>query len=898
MPYGTIKVDNITFDNGGTDKLITVSGLFFSTSGALTVTGTISGGNVTAPTATFTTLTGTTTAGTTATFTSGSFTSVTGTTVTGTTANFASGVFTTQVSGTTITGTTVATTTGSFVSLTGTTATFTSGIIASGTAALPSLAILSDPNTGIYSPGADQLAISTNGTGRLFVDASGKVGINTSPARDLTVYGSSSGLSYLQLAHSAASGASRGFEIILNATESYFINRESGPTIFVNGGNERMRLTSAGLLGLGTSNPSGLLTLAWGSSTGINSGLIGQVTNAAGANNGYRIGLRTSSNSTNWCSIDQVFTNLGVNADTYIAFTTTNASNSAAERMRLTSTGLGIGTTSPGATLHISAPVNVATANPVLKVVRNNNTGSVSGHPEIGIDVSIPTTFNDASAAYGVKVFTTHNLGGEHYAGYFEAAGSTYSNGIGVYAKTTHTDTNGPGYQPAVLADAYSTITTSDSGYAVALEARTNNYINNENIRVTSLYTGSSNQFAMRIIRNATDIGGIRTNTTSTSYRTSQTAGFNGVDGNTLSFETSSLERARIDSSGRLLVGTSSARSGFFNTTNTAIFQVEGATNDVARFSSFTYGRANSDGPLYVFAKHRGASIGGTTVVVNGDELGAISFQGADGTEFVEGVRIAAYVDGTPGANDLPSRLVFSTTLDGASSPTERMRITNSGSLRIGQSTSDAPGVAGDNTVGTAIGGTGYVAASRDGNIALYVNRKTNDGDLVLFYQDATQEGSISVSGTTVSYNGAHLSRWSQLPGGATREEILRGTVLSNIDEMCGWGEEANEQLNRMKVSDVEGDKNVSGVFQDWDDDDDTYTDDFYCAMTGDFIIRIAEGVTVERGDLLMSAGDGTAKPQDDDIIRSKTIAKVTSTHVTCTYEDGSYCVPCVLMAC
>jgi hypothetical protein len=47
--------------------------------------------------------------------------------------------------------------------------------------------------------------------------------------------------------------------------------------------------------------------------------------------------------------------------------------------------------------------------------------------------------------------------------------------------------------------------------------------------------------------------------------------------------------------------------------------------------------------------------------------------------------------------------------------------------------------------------------------------------------------------------------------------------------------------------------------------------------MTGDFIIRIAEGVTVERGDLLMSAGDGTAKPQDDDIIRSKTIAKVTS---------------------
>jgi hypothetical protein len=299
-----------------------------------------------------------------------------------------------------------------------------------------------------------------------------------------------------------------------------------------------------------------------------------------------------------------------------------------------------------------------------------------------------------------------------------------------------------------------------------------------------------------------------------------------------------------------------------------------------------------------MLAHQRSGAVGGNTIVVNGDEMGTVSFHGADGTNLVIGAAIRGEVDGTPGANDMPGRLVFSTTADGAASPTERMRITQAGNLRIGQSTTDGPGILGDNTVGTAIGAIGYVAASRDGNVALYVNRKTNDGDLVLFNQDATQEGSISVSGTTVSYNGAHLSRWSQLPGGATREEILRGTVLSNIDEMCGWGEEANEQLNRMKVSDVEGDKNVSGVFQAWDDDDDTYTDDFYCAMTGDFIIRIAEGVTVQRGDLLMSAGDGTAKPQDDDIIRSKTVAKVTSTHVTCTYKDGSYCVPCVLMAC
>jgi hypothetical protein len=212
----------------------------------------------------------------------------------------------------------------------------------------------------------------------------------------------------------------------------------------------------------------------------------------------------------------------------------------------------------------------------------------------------------------------------------------------------------------------------------------------------------------------------------------------------------------------------------------------------------------------------------------------------------------------------------------------------------------------------------------------LLLNRQAADGTLVQFRHAAATEGTIEVNGTTVSLVGGHLSRWSQLPGGAERTEILRGSVLSNIDEMCEWsyeakpavlwgegdgmpegvsagdiriaaqeaGTENNEQLNRMKVSDVEGDKNVSGVFQSWDDDDDTYTNDFYCAMTGDFVIRIAQGTTVARGDLLMSAGDGTAKPQDDDIVRSKTIAKVTSTTVSATYSDGSYCVPCVLMAC
>jgi hypothetical protein len=360
------------------------------------------------------------------------------------------------------------------------------------------------------------------------------------------------------------------------------------------------------------------------------------------------------------------------------------------------------------------------------------------------------------------------------------------------------------------------------------------------------------------------------------------------INGSVLTFQTGAAERARIDSSGRLLVGTSTSVSDVFGAST---LQVSGTDGNL--ISAGRYGN-NEFAPIVYLRKSRG-SLGAQGLVSSGDNLGTLVWTGSDGTGFIQGATIKGEVDGTPGTNDMPGRLVFSTTGDGLSSPSERMRITNQGQVLIGHTSTDPVN---SNTTGIFLGGTGVVYFGADNTTPLYINRKTSDGTLVDLRQDGTTEGSISVSGTTVSYNGAHLSRWSQLPGGAERIEILRGTVLSNIDEMCVWGEEDNEQLNRMKVSDVEGDKNVSGVFQAWDDDDDTYTDDFYCAMTGDFIIRVAESTVVQRGDLLMSAGDGTAKPQDDDIIRSKTVAKVTSTHVTCTYDDGSYCVPCVLMAC
>ena len=202
-------------------------------------------------------------------------------------------------------------------------------------------------------------------------------------------------------------------------------------------------------------------------------------------------------------------------------------------------------------------------------------------------------------------------------------------------------------------------------------------------------------------------------------------------------------------------------------------------------------------------------------------------------------------------------------------------------------------------TSGIEIVGLVYVGQGHAVNV---MNRDSN-GTLLEFQTTGTARGSISVSGNTVSFNGGHLSRWSQIKGlsstdKSARPTIYKGTVMSNLDDLCVWKDKEPEQLNMTKISDTEGDKDVAGVFWAWDEDNTVEVNDFYLSMTGDMVIRVAASTTVARGDLLISAGDGTAKPQADDIVRSSTIAKITSTTSTATYADGSKAYPCVLMAC
>lgn len=291
-------------------------------------------------------------------------------------------------------------------------------------------------------------------------------------------------------------------------------------------------------------------------------------------------------------------------------------------------------------------------------------------------------------------------------------------------------------------------------------------------------------------------------------------------------------------------------------------------------------------------------------------------------------------VSGTAG------QLIFSTETSGTLS--ERMRIHSGGAITVGTTDTNVVTVDGrhgivfhNNTVQAYAGVSQF---SANGSAGINVNRDADDGNLVNFYQNATVEGAISVSGSTVSYNAFSGSHWSRLSDNSN-PTILKGTIIETIDEMMDWyqaqfdieeeGEtrrvkqsialpsdalvgdtltvsfegndytatitkEADNKHTKCKISDTADSTRVYGVFANWDNDDDT-VNDMYVTAVGTHVVRVHSSATVSAGDLLVSNGDGTAKVQDDDIIRSKTIGKVLTNIKQETYSDGSYTVPCAL---
>jgi hypothetical protein len=216
-------------------------------------------------------------------------------------------------------------------------------------------------------------------------------------------------------------------------------------------------------------------------------------------------------------------------------------------------------------------------------------------------------------------------------------------------------------------------------------------------------------------------------------------------------------ERARIDSSGRLLVGTSSTSKDF-----SAVFQ--GNSADATGGANLLLAR-------------------GTSSPADGSAIGYLTFTDSNhnATALIQAQRDGGTWDS--GASQ-PGRLVFSTTADGASSPTERMRIGNTGTLYVAN-TGDTP--VQSNTAGAlTYRPAGQLEVNGNATQAAFFGR-TNDGMVVGFYSGGTRRGDVSISGSTCSFNNTSDYRLKEnvasIGNAVTRLNQLKPCRFNFIDE-------------------------------------------------------------------------------------------------------------------
>jgi len=243
-----------------------------------------------------------------------------------------------------------------------------------------------------------------------------------------------------------------------------------------------------------------------------------------------------------------------------------------------------------------------------------------------------------------------------------------------------------------------------------------------------------------------------------------------------LSFYTASFERARIDSSGRLLVGTSTSTSvGGFGET---LIQAKGNFTRSITLVNDT-NDTNYSG-LSICKRVTGGSLS------SGYGLGALLFQGYDGSNYLIGARIEGVIDGGVGTNDLPSRLVFSTTADGASSPTERMRITNSGAFK-------------HTTTGSHVGATNITHTFNSNHNSAYTFEIRNQNNSF----NSTHFG-LHVDSTTT--NGTYEFMRCTMGGVGTKFIILDSGNVQNTNNFYG------------ALSDIKLKENIVDANSQWDD--------------------------------------------------------------------------------
>ena len=330
---------------------------------------------------------------------------------------------------------------------------------------------------------------------------------------------------YVQLTASYAAGG--------NNTCGFTFRTRGG----AGGTNEKVRITPAGQMGLGTNDPNsygGNVKLAVANTSGTCGLSIVSATNGDG-NLYYADGTSGDATYRGYIRYNHTLDQFRIGI-------------AGAERLRITPTTAGVSSTGSGANgvgcvgIDDNSPNSRALAlsigggsglygiedsRPLVYLQRSYGIGGGSSTDETTLEVNAPGSYNSAGVIYGIKSFARHNLNGSHYAGHFENHGSQYSaNGTSaLYAKTTKLDTNGPGDVIAFRADASVLQVGSSSGSAIAGYFATGNNANTKPLIVQNGYTTNSysNQIIFRKHNGSSivDVGSIKSNNTATQYNTS-----------------------------------------------------------------------------------------------------------------------------------------------------------------------------------------------------------------------------------------------------------------------------------------------------------------------------------------------------------------------------------------